>query len=137
MNLKFILLLMAILMPVVSQAQEDPEQWTAPAEADTLSNPFSHEDAEVIERGQETYVMLCADCHGDRGDGTGAAGQAWDPSPADFTSSEVQDQTDGSLYWKISEGNPPAMLTYKNMIEEEEIWQLVTYLRSLGPEEEE
>lgn len=137
MNLKLMLLLFAVMMPTLAHAQEDPERWTAPTEADTLTNPFSHDDADALARGQETFVMLCAACHGDRGDGTGAAGQAWNPPPADFTSADVQSQTDGALYWKISEGNPPAMLTYKNMIDEEEIWQLVSYLRTFAPDEEE
>lgn len=138
MKLKLMLVLITLgLMPVLVHAQEEPERWTAPAEADTLTNPFDHEDAEVLAKGQETYTMLCAACHGDRGDGTGAAGQAWNPPPADFTSSDVQVQTDGALYWKISEGNPPAMLQYKNLIEEEEIWQVVTYLRGFAPDEEE
>lgn len=138
MKMKWMLtLLIATWIPLSAQAQEEPERWTAPAEADTLANPFSHEDAEALAAGQETFVMLCAACHGDRGDGTGAAGQAWNPPPADFTTDEVQSQTDGALYWKISEGNPPAMLQYKNLISEEEIWQLVTYLRTFAPEEDE
>ncbi|MEX0593219.1 MAG: cytochrome c [Balneolaceae bacterium] len=137
MKFKLILLLCGVLIPVLVQAQEDPERWMAPAEADTLTNPFDHDDADARAKGQETFTMLCAACHGDRGDGTGAAGQAWNPPPADFTTSDVQSQTDGALYWKISEGNPPAMLQYKNMIEEEEIWQLVTYLRTFAPDAEE
>jgi len=110
------------------------ERWEAPAEADELANPFKHDDVEAVDQGREVFTMLCASCHGDRGDGTGAAGQAWNPPPADFTSADVQSQSDGALYWKVSEGNPPAMLVYKNLLTEEELWQVVTYLRQFRTE---
>lgn len=124
------LLLSLCLAPGAAAAQE---RWEAPAEANQLQNPYGSADVDAIRRGRETYERLCLDCHGERGDGEGVAGQAWDPPPADFTHPEVQEQSDGALYWKISEGNPPAMLQYKQMLSEEEIWQVVTYLRRFAP----
>jgi mono/diheme cytochrome c family protein len=43
----------------------------------------------------------------------------------------VKKQTDGALYWKISNGRgnmPP----YKEALSDEQRWQLVVYLRELG-----
>ena|SRR5690625_2728044 len=131
----FLLLLIFSLTGLFEVAAQDQDDWVAPAEADALENPFAHDDEAALEKGREIYGMLCELCHGDRGDGTGAAGQAWDPPPADFTSEEVQSQSDGALYWKVSEGNPPAMLTYKNMLSEEEWWQVVTWLRQFRQEQ--
>lgn len=108
------------------------DRWQAPAEADTLMNPYDSDDEQALSQGQDLFVMLCASCHGEHGDGGGGAGQAFDPPPADFTTDQVQQQSDGALFWKLSEGNPPAMLSYKQMLSEDERWQIVTYLREFA-----
>lgn len=119
-----------LLIPPV----QGQERWQAPAEADTLQNPFSPDQQEAITKGGDLYTMVCASCHGDRGDGTGAAGQSWDPPPADFTRDDIQNQSDGALFWKLSEGNPPAMISYKEILSDEERWQIITYLRKFRME---
>jgi mono/diheme cytochrome c family protein len=108
------------------------DQWQAPSAADTLENPYELDDKQIINGGQELYLMLCASCHGENGNGGGGAGQAFDPPPSDFTTERVQKQSDGALFWKLSEGNPPGMLSYKKMLSEDERWQIVTYLRTFG-----
>ena len=133
---RYVLVLYIILSFGILNAQAQ-DHWEAPAEADTLSNPYSLDDAEIIEKGSDLYVMLCASCHGAQGDGQGSAGQSSNPPPADFTKEKVQQQSDGALFWKIWEGNPPAMLSYKRMLDEEEVWQIVTYLREFNPNENE
>lgn len=125
------LTLVLALSLIPEAAVSAQRRWEAPQEANQLRNPFGSADAEAIRQGRQTYETICAACHGERGDGAGGAGQSWDRPPADFTSPEVQDQSDGSLYWKISEGNPPAMLQYKQTLTEDEIWQVVAYLRRL------
>jgi len=42
----------------------------------------------------------------------------------------VQNQSDGAIYWKITNGNPP-MASYKETLTEEQRWQLVNYIREL------
>jgi mono/diheme cytochrome c family protein len=42
----------------------------------------------------------------------------------------VQDQADGELFWKISEGRG-AMVGWKLIISEEDRWHLVNYIRTL------
>lgn len=112
------------------------DRWEAPAEADTLENPYIQIESEVITEGEELYLSWCSSCHGDRGNGSGEAGQAWNPPPADFTSEQVQRQSDGALFWKVWEGNQANnMLSYKNMLSREEVWQLVVYLRQFKTEE--
>lgn len=129
-GVSILVLLLATAGPALAQ-----EAWVAPPGADALENPFEGDDVAAIDAGREIYEMLCGTCHGDRGDGTGAAGQAWNPPPADFTDPELHRQSDGALYWKIAEGNPPAMIPYKNLLSEEELWQLVIYLREFAPGE--
>ena len=49
--------------------------------------------------------------------------------PADWTSDKVQKQTDGEIFWKLSNGRG-AMPPWKSLPEKER-WELVSYIRSL------
>ena len=51
------------------------------------------------------------------------------PKPADWTSAKVQSQTDGELFWKMSEGRS-AMPPWKSLPEKDR-WELVNYIRTL------
>lgn len=135
-NMKYAFVLVALfIIHSVTYAQQD--RWTAPAWADTLSNPFNADDEMVLSEGENLYIMLCAACHGEHGNGGGGAGQSFTPPPADFTKDIIQQQTDGALFWKISEGNPPGMLSYKGTLSDSERWQIVSYLRQFAKPNEE
>ncbi len=105
-------------------------KWVAPAEADKLENPF-HKDPDAWKKVADTYKNLCVICHGDKGHGDGIAGMALTPKPADLTSDRVQKQSDGALFWKLTNGNSP-MASYKESLTEEQRWQLVNYIRHLA-----
>lgn len=102
--------------------------WVAPKSADNLKNPFKESQA-AIGKGKITYQQMCAICHGEKGKGDGMAGMSLKPRPANFTSEKVQNQTDGALYWKLTTGRAP-MAAYKDILSEQERWQLVSYLRT-------
>ena len=106
------------------------KQFVAPKTADALVNP-SKENASATVEGKKIYITYCAPCHGDKGKGDGVASAGLSKPPADHTSSAVQKQTDGAIFWKISEGNNP-MPGYKKAISETQIWQLVNYIRTLS-----
>ena len=80
-------------------------------------------------KGKKLYNQMCAVCHGAKGKGDGVAGAALNPKPTNFTSASVQAQTDGAIFWKITEGRSP-MASYKTILKEEQRWQLVNYLRT-------
>ncbi|MEZ4848211.1 MAG: cytochrome c [Bacteroidia bacterium] len=102
--------------------------WKAPASADKIKNPLTN-NSSAIEAGKQLYVQLCAVCHGNKGKGDGIAGMTLNPRPANFTKNQIQAQSDGALYWKLTEGRPP-MASYKAVLKEEQRWQLVNYLRT-------
>lgn len=108
-------------------------QWEAPAEADTLVIPLEH-TKEVIERGQQIYTNQCAICHGEAGKGNGPAGAAFNPSPADLTSEEFHEQSEGAIFWKIREGRG-AMPGFKNSLDEKKLWSIVYYIKALSEKE--
>lgn len=106
----------------------DQGKWVAPASAKNVKNPFSGNSS--INKGKSIYKMRCVVCHGEKGKGDGPAGKALNPPAADHSSAAVQAQTDGELFWKISEGRGP-MVGWKLILSEEERWHLVNYLRTL------
>ncbi len=103
--------------------------WTAPPSANDLKNPFK-EDASATQEGKKIYSQMCALCHGPKGKGKGAAGLSLDPKPSDFLSIKVVDESDGAIFWKMTEGNPP-MAAYNTLLTEDQRWKLVNYIRKL------
>ena len=61
------------------------------------------------------------------------AGLAWAQgewkAPADWTSAKLAKETDGELFWKISNGRGP-MPPWKHLPDQER-WELVNYIRTL------
>lgn len=104
--------------------------WQAPKEAAALKSPFTF-TSQSADKGKSLYNMYCWNCHGKTGNGDGAAGKSLGQQPANFHSDRVKKQPDGALFWKLSHGNgnmPP----FKEVLTEEQRWQLISYIRVLG-----
>jgi|SRR6185312_12298979 len=121
-------LLLFGLAPGHSLAQ--PSTWTAPKDAAEAKNPVAS-SAPVLSNAKTLYSANCGPCHGDKGRGDGPAAQALNPKPADHTSALVQSETDGSLFWKLSEGRNP-MPSYKKVFTDQQRWELICYIRTLA-----
>lgn len=115
------------LIPNYLNAQ--PSSWTAPDEANQLENPLENSE-KIISAGKQIFSQLCAVCHGNTGKGDGITAYALDPKPTDLTSTLVQEQSDGAIYWKIREGRPP-MPAFESQLSEQQVWAIVHYMRSL------
>ena len=122
----FVFLLM-MLSAVTCLAQD---QWVAPESAKTINNPYEGNTI-AAQKGQQLYSKLCWTCHGKQGLGDGPAGKSLKPKPKSLASIYVQNQTDGELFWKLSNGKG-MMVPYKHSLSEEQRWQLINYIRSLG-----
>jgi len=118
----------ALLFPAISQAQTST--WNAPASANQLKNPLAGNTA-VLKEARQLYIANCGPCHGNNGKGDGIAAAALKPKPADHTSAAVQKETDGAIYWKMTEGHTP-MPSYKQVLTDTQRWELVNYIRSLA-----
>lgn len=103
--------------------QQDPG-WRAPQEAAARSNPLVHKP-EAAAGGQKLFHRNCTECHGE--DGSGLSKK----HAADLLLPVVQDQTDGALYWKITNGNVDRGMPSFSKLPEMQRWQLVLYLRML------
>jgi mono/diheme cytochrome c family protein len=101
---------------------------SVPVEYFGKTNPL---DASAAVQGAETFQSTCASCHGERGYGDGVASSSLNPKPKNLV--ELQTQVgDDYLFWKISEGSlGTAMLAWKGILTEEQIWELVSFIRTL------
>jgi mono/diheme cytochrome c family protein len=97
-----------------------------PTEYAGLTNPLPA-DAE----GAEVFRINCAPCHGKLGHGDGPAGAALDPAPKDL--SDLHPVVgDDYLFWRINTGKPgTSMVAWQGILDDEEIWQVVTFIRTL------
>jgi mono/diheme cytochrome c family protein len=102
--------------------------WKAPASVKATKNPL--DQATGLKLGGPLFQENCAICHGKAGKGDGEAAAAMNPRPKALGDTAVQAQTDGELFWKISEGRD-AMPGWKS-ISEKERWALVHHIRSLA-----
>ena len=117
-----------LLFTVNGLSQSKP--WMAPTTALTKENPLKG-NTQVLPDAKKLYQTNCSPCHGNGGEGDGPAASACNPKPADHTSAKIQSETDGSLFWKISEGRNP-MPAFKQAFSETQRWQLVNFIRSLA-----
>lgn len=113
-----------------SPADAQSSDWKAPPSAKELRNPVRN-DPSAIASGKALYSEICEVCHGQKGKGDGLAGMALNPRPANLTKEIVQRQSDGEIYWKLTEGRPP-MASYKDVLTERQRWELVNFIRELG-----
>lgn len=102
------------------------------AEAQKLKNPEPAND-ESVEAGKKLYQRHCASCHGPQGKGDGSLALAGG-TPSDLTD-ETWDygSTDGEIFVAIRDGVSTDMLAYKDKLNDKQTWQIVHYLRSIGP----
>ena len=113
-----------------SSAFSQSRKFPSPPSADAIKNPLNG-NAGATSEGKKIYTSYCVPCHGGKGKGDGIAAPGLSKPPADHTSDFVQKQTDGALFWIISEGNNP-MPTYKTTLSETQRWQVVNFIRTLA-----
>jgi mono/diheme cytochrome c family protein len=103
-------------------------------EAQNLKNP-EPQNAESVEAGKKLYQRHCAACHGPNGKGDGGMALSGG-EPSDLTD-DVWDHgsTDGEIFVVIRDGVSADMLAYREKLTDKQIWQIVNYIRSIGPKQ--
>ncbi|GAB4355156.1 MAG: hypothetical protein Kow00114_05340 [Kiloniellaceae bacterium] len=108
-----------------------------PVEYRSRRNPFPRAQM-FIDAGGAVYRANCVACHGRLGRGDGDAGLDLVPSPALLSRMmDVQGTVDEYLLWTIAEGGKPfdtAMPAYKDRLTEDQIWQVIAYMRAGFPQ---
>ncbi len=122
--------LIILSLSVGFAAKAQSSKFEPPKEANDIRNPLAGNTA-VLKDAKLMYTSYCVPCHGEKGKGDGVAASGLATKPADHSGSHVQMQTDGALFWELSEGHNP-MPPYKTTLTENQRWSLINYIRTLA-----
>ena len=92
--------------------------------------------------GQELYLKLCSQCHGEKGDGAGVAAPRLPPPPRDFTAGKFKIRstpngalpTDDDLRRILRRGMPYTSMPAWPQLSDQEIDALVAVVKSFSPD---
>ncbi len=107
-------------------AYQPDSAWQPPPAAVARTNPLAG-SPQYVAGGRKLFQRECAACHGPRGQGSLK-------NAANLQLPAVQQQTDGALFWKISNGNSRRGMPSFTRLPEMQRWQIVLFLRTLAPE---
>ena len=124
-----LIIVFALLIVSGTKSIAQEINWCAPKYSNSLKNPFVG-NQKATNEGGEIYKQMCVLCHGVKGQGNGEAGLTLLPQPADFLAFNVKEETDGAIFWKITNGKAP-MATYFEILTDDQRWKLVNYIREL------
>jgi mono/diheme cytochrome c family protein len=103
-------------------------------DAKKMKNPVPA-SADSVTAGAALYKKNCAFCHGADAKGNGPLAPK-DTHPADLTDAKWdRGDSDGEIFAVIQNGAGPKfeMKGYKGKISDTDTWNIVNYVRSLGP----
>ncbi|MGA7683382.1 MAG: cytochrome c [Terriglobales bacterium] len=132
--LPFIILVFACVLGAQQTqppAQTPAPEYKIPPEDARKPNPVKP-TAESLARGKKVYAIDCALCHGDKGDGKGDMSSDI-KNITDFTNPDVQkNATDGQWFYITRKGKGNMPPEDEGRAKDEEVWNLVNYIRSFG-----
>jgi len=110
---------------LILRAQGNPD-------AAKLKNPVAS-SPESIAAGQQLYARNCASCHGRNGQG-GPGNDLIPAAPSLLGDAWTHGSTDGEIFTNIKIGVAPDfnMVPFKDKLKDDEIWNLVNYIRSIS-----
>lgn len=124
MKSSFILIVIICLFGTFSISQNT---WVVPDDKKDLLAPFKFNERSV-KLGFDIYNKTCISCHGHPGQ-TDQAKLV--PTPKDPASKEYQFNSDGELFYKITEGLS-LMPSFKKTLSSDDIWNVISYVRTFN-----
>ncbi len=112
------------------KVQPTQKAWPVPAADKAKKNPVAS-SAESIKAGKELWSTFCKSCHGAKGLGDGTKAAQLKTEPGDFSLASFQSQTDGEMFYRLSEGRDDMPASKKKVPDEEDRWNLVNFMRTL------
>jgi mono/diheme cytochrome c family protein len=124
------LALVSTTVSVLAQAKKGGDRKAAAVKNPVQPTPKS------IAAGQQAYNRACRQCHGPKGLGDGPLAPK-NPSPADLTDAEwTYGSSDGEIFAIIANGvgGDSEMKGHRSEMTANDMWNIVNYLRSIGPQ---
>lgn len=90
-------------------------------------------------RGEAQFKTLCVSCHGEKGDGTGAAAAALTPKPTNFgDAANAERLTDEWVYKMVknggaANGKSPMMVAWSGALNDQQIRDVAAYVLKFKP----
>ena len=113
--------------PSGAAAKYDPaiyeELQKAPEKARNRLNPLQN-DPEAVAAGSILFEQHCAECHGDKAEGSRKGPSLRVP--------EVQNAPPGAIFWILTNGVVRKKMPVWSKLPEPQRWQLVRHIKSLG-----
>ncbi len=104
--------------------------WVVPDKYVNMKNAVAS-NSESLSNGKSLWGMHCKSCHGNKGLGDGPKAAQLKTDPGNFSMAEEQKETDGSFFYKISEGRDDMPSFKKKISDPDDIWSLVNYIRTM------
>ncbi|HEY0875664.1 MAG TPA: c-type cytochrome [Vicinamibacterales bacterium] len=106
--------------------------WTLGPDAETKQNPLTP-DEKTLAAGRAIFKQKCQRCHGPGGLGDGPDADPDAAEDMDLTNPKRAERNpDGVVFYKVSNGrSSPKMPAFKDEMNEQQIWMVVTYVQTL------
>jgi mono/diheme cytochrome c family protein len=126
-----ILVLGFTTMSFVGYQDNKPKPWKVPEASKKMKNAVKS-DAASIAAGKTMYSKHCKSCHGSKGLGDGPKAKELDTECGNFSTAAFHGQTDGEIFYKIKEGRDDMPSFKKKIPDDEDIWNIVNFMRTLA-----
>ena len=109
------------------------KHWLVGRRAQDITPPRVEDLGQARFAGEMNFGGSCATCHGSDGRTPSDTGRSQYPPSPDLGSPVVQEWADAELFWIIKNGiRHSGMPGFGRIHSDEEIWNLVRFVRSLG-----
>ncbi|HEY6503814.1 MAG TPA: cytochrome c [Chitinophagaceae bacterium] len=108
---------------------QDKKPWPVPDNFKNMKNRVAS-NPESIAEGKTLYATHCKSCHGAKGLGDGNKAAQLKTEPGNFSTAEFHSQSDGSLFYKTTEGRDDMPNFKKKLPDAGERWAIVNYMRT-------
>ena len=128
-NSKFLLVLLFFVIATLSVFATSNGAWLSkvPEKDRDRTNPYG-DQPDAVAAGQRVFHDHCAHCHGEGAEGT-------KKRPSLRTERVQQQATEGDLHWLLVNGSMGSGMPSWSKLGDPQIWQVITYVRSLRMEQ--
>lgn len=107
------------------------QDWPVPENMAAALNPSEY-TLENVKAGKAIYTRNCLSCHGDPGKNNPLT---LVPMPVDIATEQMQANSEGSLFYKITNGRG-VMPPFGSTLSENDRWLLVNFIQNYNPDRE-